>query len=103
MVSRERGGIARAQGPALTASPCMSNDTKPASGITAATIFDVPAGTLLTEQDVVRLTQCAFGLQTLRNWRSQKKGPNHFKFGTTVRYRSDVILAWVEGQEVRHG
>ncbi len=53
----------------------------------------------LTDRQVSALTGIA--LQTLRNWRAQSKGPDYAKLGRSVRYREDVVLAWMESHTIR--
>ena len=38
---------------------------------------------------------------TLRVWRSQGKGPNYYKAGSTVRYEMDDLEAW-KNENVKH-
>ena len=38
---------------------------------------------------------------TLRVWRSQGKGPNYYKVGSTVRYEMDALEAW-KNENVKH-
>lgn len=38
---------------------------------------------------------------TLRVWRSQGKGPNYYKVGSTVRYEMDDLEAW-KNENVKH-
>lgn len=35
---------------------------------------------------------------TVANWRGQGKGPAFKRFGGIVRYREDVVNAWIEDQ-----
>jgi excisionase family DNA binding protein len=41
---------------------------------------------------------------TLRRWRQNRQGPSYVKFGDSssrqVRYRKDVVDAWIERNEV---
>ena len=42
-----------------------------------------------------------FTAGTLRVWRSQGKGPNYYKVGSTVRYEMDDLEAW-KNENVKH-
>lgn len=42
-----------------------------------------------------------FTAGTLRVWRSQGKGPNYYKVGSTVRYEMDDLEAW-KNANVKH-
>ena len=42
-----------------------------------------------------------FTAGTLRVWRSQGKGPNFYKVGSTVRYEMDDLEAW-KNENVKH-
>ena len=35
---------------------------------------------------------------TVANWRGQGKGPAFKRFGGIVRYREDIVNAWIEDQ-----
>lgn len=35
---------------------------------------------------------------TVANWRARGKGPTFKRFGGIVRYREDVVNAWIEEQ-----
>jgi excisionase family DNA binding protein len=35
---------------------------------------------------------------TVANWRGQGKGPAFKRFGGIVRYREDIVNAWIEAQ-----
>ena len=53
----------------------------------------------LTEQEVAEVT--GLGVQTLRNYRFQKRGFPYCKFGRSVRYKVDDILAYMESHKIR--
>jgi hypothetical protein len=40
-------------------------------------------------------------VQTLRNMRTQRRGPPYAKFGKAVRYSIQDLLAWVEKKKIR--
>ena len=40
-------------------------------------------------------------LPQARVWRSQGKGPNYYKVGSTVRYEMDDLEAW-KNENVKH-
>ena len=53
-------------------------------------------GDLLDEKEVAAILKC--GINTLRNWRSLKKGPPFVKVGERlVRYRRADLAAFVTG------
>ena len=39
-------------------------------------------------------------IQTLRNWRSQRKGPPYIKLGRAVRYDPADIKKYLEGHKI---
>lgn len=41
------------------------------------------------------------GLQTLRNWRFLRKGPDYHKLGRAVRYRERDLLKYLESRKIR--
>lgn len=47
------------------------------------------------------LSDLGFTAGTLRVWRSQGKGPNYYKVGSTVRYEMDDLEAW-KNENVKH-
>jgi len=49
---------------------------------------------LLTEEEVTTLLQ--LGHRTLEGWRHRRTSPPFFHAGKHVRYRLDLVLAWVE-------
>jgi hypothetical protein len=53
------------------------------------------AGDYLTEADVSDLTRFAAG--TLRNMRSEGRGPRFLRVGKAIRYRRADVVAWLEG------
>ena len=55
---------------------------------------------LLTEQEVAdRLT---VKVATLRDWRTDKKGPPYTKLVGTIRYPEDKLDNWVDQQLIDH-
>lgn len=50
----------------------------------------------LTPDDLAGMLQISVG--TLGNWRSQQKGPAFKRIGGIVRYRADIVEAWIESQ-----
>jgi predicted DNA-binding transcriptional regulator AlpA len=38
--------------------------------------------------------------QTLRNWRSSRKGPPYIKLGRSVRYREEDLAAWIQARRI---
>lgn len=39
-------------------------------------------------------------VQTLRNWRNQRKGPPYVKIGRAVRYQMDDVSAYIDRHKV---
>ena len=39
---------------------------------------------------------CGFGVETVRRWRLQGRGPRFVKIGSMVRYRTSDIETWLE-------
>jgi predicted DNA-binding transcriptional regulator AlpA len=39
--------------------------------------------------------------QTLRNWRSQQKGPPYLKLGRAVRYQPEDLVEWMKNRKVK--
>ena len=63
--------------------------------MTSTTNNALPPAKLMTELAVVELTGIARG--TLRNWRSERRGPTFVKFGNgAVRYRETDVAEWIE-------
>jgi predicted DNA-binding transcriptional regulator AlpA len=45
--------------------------------------------------------QLSVALQTIRNWRCVRRGPNYHKFnGRLVRYSEADVIAWLEGRRI---
>ncbi|BBO85903.1 hypothetical protein DSCO28_64690 [Desulfosarcina ovata subsp. sediminis] len=40
-------------------------------------------------------------VQTLRNWRFQRRGPEYLKFGSAVRYDPMAVLDYLQSATVR--
>jgi predicted DNA-binding transcriptional regulator AlpA len=55
----------------------------------------------LTEKEVSRI--CKLALPTLRNYRSQGKGPSYVKCGRAVRYLMSDVVKFMEEGRVSHG
>ncbi len=53
---------------------------------------------LLTAEDVARLT--GLSVETLAQWRSQKRGIPYLKIGRTVRYDRADVQGYLEGCRV---
>jgi predicted DNA-binding transcriptional regulator AlpA len=51
---------------------------------------------LLNEHDVARLT--GLSVASVRRWRFLRQGPTYLKIGTSVRYRPEDILAWLQSR-----
>jgi len=41
------------------------------------------------------------GLQTLRNWRSQRRGPSYHRLGRSIRYNQADLEAYLESRKIR--
>lgn len=52
---------------------------------------------ILTEKEVSGMT--GFSINTLRKWRSDGRGPGYIKIGHSVRYRPDMVEAWIAKHE----
>ena len=48
----------------------------------------------LKEQEVSAMLQIA--VQTLKNWRSQKKGPPYVRLSTAIRYPTDLLQKYLD-------
>jgi predicted DNA-binding transcriptional regulator AlpA len=48
---------------------------------------------LLNEYDVARIT--GLSVASVRRWRLLRQGPTYLKIGSSVRYRSEDISAWL--------
>jgi hypothetical protein len=53
---------------------------------------------IVTEQKAAEELKLA--VQTLRNWRHQRRGPAYLKFGRSVRYKIDDLLEYKERHRV---
>ena len=60
----------------------------------SATQSDAPVTRYLTEVEAADLTRFSAG--HLRNMRSQRRGPAFIRVGSSIRYRLDDLLAWME-------
>ena len=49
---------------------------------------------LLTEKQVARLL--GVSVAAVRKWRLQQRGPLYRKLGSSVRYKSEDVSAWVD-------
>jgi len=56
------------------------------------------AGTLLTAEEVAALTDLS--IDTLAQWRSQRRGIPYLKIGRSVRYALADVQAYLEGCRV---
>jgi predicted DNA-binding transcriptional regulator AlpA len=59
---------------------------------------------LLNEHDVARIT--GMSVASVRRWRLLRLGPKFLKIGSSVRYRSEDISAWLNsrptgGEQIR--
>lgn len=59
-----------------------------------------PENPLLTEDQVA--THFGLTIETLRNWRSQRRGPPAVKVGRKCFYRQTAIDAWLASREGAH-
>jgi len=50
------------------------------------------------EREISRIIGVA--IQTLRNWRFQRRGPAYSKVGRAVRYRLDDVIRFMEERRV---
>lgn len=57
--------------------------------------------TLLNERDVARIT--GLSVASVRRWRLLKRGPRYIKIGAAVRYRPELLAAWLESRPVGGG
>jgi predicted DNA-binding transcriptional regulator AlpA len=58
--------------------------------------------TLLNEHDVARIT--GLSVASVRRWRLLRQGPKYIKVqGTSVRYKTEDIAAWLESMPTRGG
>jgi hypothetical protein len=51
----------------------------------------------MTTEEVAALTRRS--IDTVRWWRTTRKGPQGFKVGRRVLYRRTEVLAWIAAQE----
>ncbi len=58
-----------------------------------------PAERLLTRPEAAELLRVK--VQTLAVWACEGRGPAYIKVGRSVRYRREVLEAWLESQTVR--
>ena len=56
---------------------------------------------LLTEEQTAQ--QFSLTVATLRNWRSQRRGPPAVKIGRKCFYRRDTVCAWIASREGARG
>ncbi|WP_071689615.1 helix-turn-helix transcriptional regulator [Nioella sediminis] len=54
----------------------------------------------LTEQQVAEFL-CQ-SVRTIQKWRFIGSGPCFYKFGQSVRYRSDEVIAWAHARRKAH-
>jgi len=55
---------------------------------------------ILTEDQVA--TQFGLTVATLRNWRSQRRGPTATKVGRRCFYRRETLMTWIASREGAH-
>jgi predicted DNA-binding transcriptional regulator AlpA len=55
--------------------------------------------TLLTEDDIARITGMSLG--TVRRWRLLNQGPPYLKLNSAVRYRPSDLAEWLNNRPVR--
>jgi predicted DNA-binding transcriptional regulator AlpA len=41
-------------------------------------------------------------VRTIQKWRVTGDGPDFYKFGRSVRYRRDEVIAWAEARRKAH-
>jgi hypothetical protein len=41
------------------------------------------------------------GLQTLRNWRSQHRGPDYIKIGRSIRYNATDLRKFIKSKKIQ--
>jgi len=41
------------------------------------------------------------GLQTMRNWRCRRQGPDYIKMGRSVRYSERDLLRYLESRKIK--
>lgn len=54
---------------------------------------------LLTEHEVAAFL--CVSLATVRRWRQQESGPDYVKLGSSVRYKQDELLSWLNSLPAR--
>lgn len=57
----------------------------------------------LTPEELVARWKGAVTVETLSNWRSQKKGPTYIKFGRSIRYPMRHVIAFEQANERASG
>lgn len=57
-----------------------------------------PPLVFLTIDEVAELLRIP--VATLRDWRTDRKGPPAYKFGAGLRYERRELLAWIESRRV---
>jgi predicted site-specific integrase-resolvase len=55
-------------------------------------------GKVMNEHEAAKLM--GVQVQTLRNWRSLRKGPPYLKLGSSVRYSEDDVVAYLRSRRV---
>ena len=53
---------------------------------------------VITEKEVSKLL--SISLQSLRNWRCQRKGPPYIKIGRSVRYPIEDLRKYLESRKI---
>lgn len=41
------------------------------------------------------------GLQTMRNWRTQRRGPDYHRLGRSIRYSESDLRKFLESRKIR--
>jgi hypothetical protein len=54
---------------------------------------------LLTDKQAAEYLN--IGLQTLRNWRGLRRGPDYVKLGRAIRYSETDLLSFTESRKIR--
>jgi hypothetical protein len=65
------------------------------------TVYQTDDEELLTEKDAGRFLGCA--IQTLRNWRSQGRGPQYLKYYRSIKYRVGDLKQFRRQHTIRPG
>lgn len=72
-------------------------------GLNSATCNNgTPAGIssqIMTDKQAAKFL--GVGLQTLRNWRCRRQGPDYIKMGRAVRYSVRDLLRYLESRKIR--